>query len=252
MKESMNMFNLVSGFWRMAEEERPTPSEAALYFFLLHRANTQKWRMPIRCPTSTICAFLSTSKQNVMKAREGLSARGLITFTPGSGTNEAPLYTLTEINDQLSGRLSGQLSGQLSGRLSGQLSHYNIEDKDKEKDNYTITACKKSVLGLEELKKVFLEDEQWQDAVLSFLLARNIKGADKEILRDHISQFFLYLRTTGVAEKDTNDCKTHFVNWLQKQLLIKTSDKNYDSNKQDRRKTGDVGSVATPSYYEPF
>ena len=113
----MNMFNLVSRFWRAAEEEAFTPSEAALYFYLLHKANTQKWQMPIRCPTSTVCAFLSTTKQNVMKAREGLRQRGFIEYHPGSGTHDSPLYTLTENPSELSDRLSNELSGQLSNQL---------------------------------------------------------------------------------------------------------------------------------------
>ena len=122
----MNMFNLVSRFWRAAEEEAFTPSEADLYFYLLHKANTQKWQMPIRCPTSTVCAFLSTTKQNVMKAREGLRQRGFIEYHPGSGTHDSPLYTLTENPSELSDRLSNQLSGQ----LSNQLPLYKNKDKE--------------------------------------------------------------------------------------------------------------------------
>lgn len=116
------MFNLVERFWRMAEDSGSTTSEAALYFYLLNRANTQMWRMPIRCPTAIVCVYLNTSKQNVMKAREGLRRKGLITFTPGSGINDNPLYTLTESNEQLSGQMSGELSDKLPSRFSGQLS----------------------------------------------------------------------------------------------------------------------------------
>ena len=43
-EEFMNMFNLVARFWRMAEDSGATTSEAALYFYLLNRANTQMWR----------------------------------------------------------------------------------------------------------------------------------------------------------------------------------------------------------------
>ena len=39
-EEFMNMFNLVARFWRMAEDSGSTTSEAALYFYLLNRANT--------------------------------------------------------------------------------------------------------------------------------------------------------------------------------------------------------------------
>lgn len=120
--ESMNIFNLVVRSWRTAEESGSTTSEAALYFYLLNRANTQMWRMPIRCPTAIVSVYLNTSKQNVMKAREGLRRKGLITFTPGTGINDNPFYTLTECNEQLSGQMSGELPDQLSDKLPPQLS----------------------------------------------------------------------------------------------------------------------------------
>lgn len=240
----MNMFNLVSRFWRAAEEEACTPSEAALYFYLLHKANTQKWQMPIRCPTSTVCAFLSTTKQNVMKAREGLRQRGFIEYHPGSGTHDSPLYTLTENPSELSDRLSNELSGQ----LSNQLPLY----KNKDKDRPTTTARTDSVLSLEELEKMFQEDEQWQQSVLALLLARNIEGATHEILRTQISQFFLYLKASGQTEGETKDCKNYFVNWLSKQQLTNPRDGIIKPDKQDRRRASEVSPAPTEAYYQSF
>lgn len=240
----MNMFNLVSRFWRAAEEEAFTPSEAALYFYLLHKANTQKWQMPIRCPTSTVCAFLSTTKQNVMKAREGLRQRGFIEYHPGSGTHDSPLYTLTENPSELSDRLSNELSGQ----VSNQLPPY----KNKDKDRSTTTARKESILSLEELEKMFLEDEQWQQSVLALLLARNINGATIEILRTQISQFFLYLRASGQTEGETKDCKNYFVNWLSKQPITNPRDGNIKPDNQDRRRASEVSPAPTEAYYQSF
>ena len=242
------MFNLVSRFWRAAEEEAFTPSEAALYFYLLHKANTQKWQMPIRCPTSTVCAFLSTTKQNVMKAREGLKQRGFIEYHPGSGTHDSPLYTLTENPSELSDRLPNELSPQLSGQLSNQLPPY----KNKDKDRSTTTARKESILSLEELEKMFLEDEQWQQSVLALLLARNINGATIEILRTQISQFFLYLRASGQTEGETKDCKNYFVNWLSKQPFINPRDGIIKPDNQDRRRASEVSPAPTEAYYQSF
>lgn len=240
----MNMFNFVSRFWRAAEEEAFTPSEAALYFYLLHKANTQKWQMPIRCPTSTVCAFLSTTKQNVMKAREGLRQRGFIEYHPGSGTHDSPLYTLTENPSELSDRLSNELSGQ----LSNQLPLY----KNKDKDRSTTTARMESILSLEELEKMFQEDEQWQQSVLALLLARNIKGATHEILRTQISQFFLYLKASGQTEGETKDCKNYFVNWLSKQQLTNPRDGIIKPDNQDRRRASEVSPAPTEAYYQSF
>ena len=240
----MNIFNLVLRFWQSAQEEAFTPSEAALYFYLLHRANTQKWQMPIRCPTSTVCAFLSTTKQNVMKAREGLRQRGFIEYHPGSGTHDSPLYTLTENPSELSDRLSNELSGQ----LSNQLPLY----KNKDKDRFTTTARMESILSLEELEKMFQEDEQWQQSVLALLLARNIEGATHEILRTQISQFFLYLKASGQTEGETKDCKNYFVNWLSKQQLTNPRDGIIKPDNQDRRRASEVSPAPTEAYYQSF
>lgn len=236
----MDMFNFVLRFWRAAEEEAFTPSEAALYFYLLHRANTQKWQMPIRCPTTTVCAFLSTSKQNVMKARKGLRQRGFIEYHSGSGTNDVPQYTLIET--------PSELSGQLSDELSAQLPLY----KNKDKDRTTTTAHTDSILNLDKLERMFLEDEQWQQSVLTLLLAKNIKGATIEFLRTQISQFFLYLKASGQTERETKDCKSYFVNWLGKQLFNNHRDGINKPDNQDKRRASEVSPAPTEAYYQSF
>lgn len=241
----MNMFNLVSGFWKAAEEEPFTPSEAALFFYLLHRANTLKWQMPIRCPTTTICVFLSTTKQNVMKAREGLRQRGFIEYQSGSGTKDIPMYTLFETP----GHLTGQLSDELSPQLSGGLSLY----KNKEKDNSTNNARKDEVLSLEVLEKMFMEDEQWQQSVINLLLARDIKGTTTDFVRNQVSQFFHYLRASGVKERETKDCKNHFVNWLMKQVTTTNKrDGNHKSDNTDKRRAAEVSPSSSEAYRQPF
>lgn len=236
----MNMFNLVWCFWQAGQEEAFTTSEAALYFYLLHRANTKKWQMPIRCPTNNICDILSTTKQNVMKAREGLRRRGLIDYHPGTGTHDSPVYSLIAPPTELSGRLSPQLSGQLSLY------------KNKDKDRSTNTARTESVLSLDELERMFLEDEQWQQSVLALLLARNIEGATQEILRTQISQFFLYLRASGQTEGETKDCKNYFVNWLSKQPFTNPRDGIIKPDNQDRRRASEVSTAPTEAYYQSF
>lgn len=242
----MNIFNLLSGFWRVSEDECFTTSEAALYLFLLHMANKQMWRMPIRCPTIAICNHIKTSKQNVMKAREGLKRRGIISFIPGTGTKNYALYTLKEPSD----KLYGQLSEELSPRLSGQLSLYNIE-KDKEYLNNK--AREKNNSSLEELENIFLDDQEWQHSVLSLLLSKNVTSVTIENLKIYISQFFQYLKASGYSERETNDCKNHFVNWLIKQPINR---KNYNEKSrpeyQDRYKPNNVNDTPTEAYYETF
>lgn len=236
----MNMFNLVARFWRMTEDSGSTTSEAALYFYLLNRANTQMWRMPIRCPTAIISVYLNTSKQNVMKAREGLRRKGLITFTPGSGINDNPLYTLTECNEQLPGKLPSQLPSQLSESLSP------IKDKEKDKENSTTNARVKESLELDELERLFLADQDWLESVFRLLLSKGMVDASIEMVKENVSMFFQYLKATGQSEREKNDCKSYFVNWLVKQQL---NNKFYNgSNRQghhDKRRA--VEAIPTKS-----
>ena len=251
----MNMFNLVARFWRMAEDSGSTTSEAALYFYLLNRANTQMWRMPIRCPTAIVCVYLNTSKQNVMKAREGLRRKGLITFTPGSGINDNPLYTLTESNEQLSGQMSGELSDKLPSQLSGLLSESlsPLKDKDKDKDNSITNARVKKVLGLDDLERMFLADQDWLESVFRLILSKGMTDASIEMVKEKVSMFFQYLRATGQSEREKNDCKNHFVNWLVKQPLNnKFSNANNKQGHHDKRRAVEATPAKSSDYEGSF
>ena len=70
-----------------------------------------------------------------MQAREGLRRKGLITFTPGSGINDNPLYTLTESNEQVFGPMPPELSNHIPPPLSGLLSEPSRLFDDNEPDN---------------------------------------------------------------------------------------------------------------------
>lgn len=254
-EEFMNMFNLVARFWRMAEDSGSTTSEAALYFYLLNRANTQMWRMPIRCPTAIVCVYLNTSKQNVMKAREGLRRKGLITFTPGSGINDNPLYTLTESNEQLFGQMSGELSDKLPSQFSGQLSESlsPLKDKEKDKESSITNARMKTVLGLDDLERMFLADQEWIESVFRLLLSKGMTDASIEMVKEKVSMFFQYLRATGQSEREKNDCKNHFVNWLVKQPLNnKFSNANNKQGHHDKRRAVEATPAKSSDYEGSF
>lgn len=139
----MNLYELSNRFWQENEYEPFSVSEVALYFYLLHRANSRRWQMPLRCPTTMICCHLKTTRQNIIKAREALRRRGFLSFTPGKGKDAPSLYTIVGNPDPLSAPLSDELSGQLSDKmtneLTGELPHelsdkvtvYNNKDRDR-------------------------------------------------------------------------------------------------------------------------
>lgn len=225
----MNIFILVSNFWRMAEEEKLTASEAALYFYLLNRANTQRWKMPIRCSTSTILAYISTTKQNVMKAREGLKQKGLISFVPGSGGKNSPLYTLTDPPTQL----SSQLSIDLSTQLSEQLSYYKNKDKNI---FFSHTARTKHNYSLSELRKILYDDKQWKQNILASLADDGITPTAISDVDECLHIFFDKLEGEGVTNKEEDDCRKHFYNWMR-QRKINQKKNNYETyNEQQSTK----------------
>ena len=73
----MNIYELLNRFWLENEYDPCSATEIALYFFLQNKANTRRWKMAFRCSTELIRMQLSTTRQNVLKAREGLHKRDL-------------------------------------------------------------------------------------------------------------------------------------------------------------------------------
>ncbi len=80
--------------WQEHFDDPLSVAEVALAVFLLDRANHNRWAMPFVCSTAAACNMLQISKPTFIKARNGLSRRGMISFTEGTGTNELPTYSV--------------------------------------------------------------------------------------------------------------------------------------------------------------
>ena len=79
------IYDYINRFWTEAERSPFNPTEVALYHYLLYEANRLRWNMPFACHTAILCVRLSTTKQNISKARQHLKERGLIEFHAGTG-----------------------------------------------------------------------------------------------------------------------------------------------------------------------
>ncbi len=238
------IFGYMSTFWKLAEQEPFTTSEAALYFFLLDKANSQQWRMPICCSTEIVKVYLATSKQNVIKAREGLRDRKLIDFTPGKGNRSHPQYVLLSTN-----------ASQLSEQLSEQLTLYKNKDEDKEKGYNADDNARETDLNFEGMKNRFLADEKWQQDVISLISSQGIKNITAAEIKDLLSEFFLYLKTSGIKKRDENDCRRHFINWASKKLstkLSKLSRYEHSVRLQKGSASGERGAASTSTYFDAF
>ena len=129
----MGIYDYMNHFWFENENDPCSLSEGVLYFYLLYEANRQHWASPFKVSTQMLAARLNTSKQNVMKARDGLRKRGLIDFSKGEGKGKPALYTLRlseEQSQSLSQLMTQQLTESLASELPQSLPHSNIKEEN--------------------------------------------------------------------------------------------------------------------------
>ena len=94
----MNIVNYMNHFWFQNQYDPCSPSETALYHYLLFEAERQQWAMPFRIPTQMVMTYTGISKQGVKDARESLRKRGFITYSKGEGKGRPALYSLVHNN----------------------------------------------------------------------------------------------------------------------------------------------------------
>lgn len=165
------IYDYINQFWAEAERSPFNPTEVALYHYLLYEANRLRWNMPFACHTAILCVRLSTTKQNISKARQHLKERGLIDCQVGTGIHTPALYSLTI---QPSRQLPHQITRQLTHELTVQLPHSNIKDKDEDIIN-SQHAREDGHKSLDELESLLLADTVWQDKIIE-VLAKRVTG----------------------------------------------------------------------------
>ena len=177
-----------------------------------------------------LAARLNTSKQNVMKARDGLRKRGLIDFSKGEGKGKPALYTLClseEQSQSLSQLMTQQLTESLASELPQSLPHSNIKEENTTKEvgeeKQSPSSNSKVVLTLSELMEKLLNDNSWLLG-LSERLAKNKIILNGEELKDKVREFFSEQEHKGCKGKEEADCREYVFNW------IKYKYKNYYGN----------------------
>lgn len=226
----MGIYDYMNHFWFENENDPCSLSEATLYFYLLYEANRQHWASPFKVSTQMLAARLNTSKQNVMKARDGLRKRGLIDFSKGEGKGKPALYTLClseEQSQSLSQLMTQQLTESLASELPQSLPHSNIKEKNTTKEvgeeKQFPSSNSKVVLTLSELMEKLLNDNSWLLG-LSERLAKNKIILNGEELKDKVREFFSEQEHKGCKGKEEADCREYVFNW------IKYKYKNYYGN----------------------
>lgn len=229
----MSIFDYLISFWQESDKMPFSTSEAAVYHHLLYEANRNHWVMPIRCSTVIMCHRLSTSRQNIQKARESLKQRGYIDYVKGIGKRKPAEYTLLA----------------LPGQLPDQLSHYNIKKKDVIIDVTTTQKEEAELLKTSSLREILLSDIDWQNKVIALIESNGNKIEQEELTRQ-IVLFFQTLSVMGITMKTDHDCRSHFYHWVCKQLG-NSKNNNHDKNTNPRRGV-DVPAPSEQNYEGAF
>lgn len=260
MSKGVNIYEVMQRFWRENEYEPFSTTEIALYFFLIDRANSRRWQMPFKCPTSVISTAIQVTRQTVVNARESLRARNLIIYTKGTGKGSHPLYSLV-FTDNLTECLPNELTGTLpvgsTVDLSDSLTPYNIEDRNNKDKNYSlIKTGDVKILSLEELEALLVNDEPWLREIISLLSpSRQIELPE---LKSYLCNFFRYLRCQGTKGREEDDCRRYFVNWIKKQPIntnkntLKPTNHATNQSANDARRSAGVSAQSASDYEGAF
>lgn len=81
----MNLFELLTNFWRVDEQKNFSGNETRLYFFLIHLANRSFWAEWIEFADKRMVANANISLQILKSARERLSEAELLNYILGGG-----------------------------------------------------------------------------------------------------------------------------------------------------------------------
>ena len=109
---------------------------------------------------------LSTTRQNVLKAREGLHRKGFISFTTGTSKGNYAQYSIidcttqftVQTTDELTDKVTDAITSELTEPLPGRLPPHNIKDKE---------IYKYHNISMERLESMLLEEREWHSSILS-------------------------------------------------------------------------------------
>ena len=113
----MNLFDLLSNFWRMDEQKNFSGNETRLYFFLTHLANRSFWQEWIEYADKRMVANANISLQVLKSSRERLKEAGLLEFIAGGGFRVKTKYRI------------------LTPKSDLKLAPYHFKTKDKNSKN---------------------------------------------------------------------------------------------------------------------
>ena len=134
----MNYIGLINQFWLLDEEHLFNGNETRLYFFLLKKSNSLRWKNPFTNADTHTAAAVGVSINTLKTIRNKLKQVGLIDFkTGGNGARNKCEYTIMVSNiDTLSDTFPDTLSDESLTPNPGKIDDIN-KHKNKDKPNTT-------------------------------------------------------------------------------------------------------------------
>lgn len=139
----MKYINLVNEFWRQNAIEPFSPTDIAVYFYLLNQCNLRHWENPFAITSHQIELALGITRKTVLASRKRLEKRGLLTVE--TQRHRPMTVTLIDCSGDKEEQ-TGDKSGHIEGTNPGQIAPHIKRDKNKEKrviKKHSIE-CKKS------------------------------------------------------------------------------------------------------------
>ena len=246
----MSIYDYLICFWLKNEYDQCSLSEIALYFCLLHEANRQHWMSPFKASTQMLMVRRGTRKHNVMKTREAMMLRGLISYNKGDGKGKPALYTLLlnsaekdqqsqELTQPLTQKMTPVMTQKVTETLPPALSLSNKKEEDtinavrKDESSTPSPSQSNKELTLDELQEKLLADTEWMSGLSKRLTAVgfNLSGDN---LRGKINEFFDDLRSRKITHKEENDCRNYVFNWIK----YHCKNNNYGQERKCESKAG--------------
>ena len=264
----MKYLDLINRFWEENRSNRFTTSECALYFYLLNEGNRKYWKMPFSCSSVLVIAETGLTKSTLVRAREGLRARKLISFTEGIQNSRAPTYVINDADTYVDPTCETahmtkgenackkklETACKVEDKTGKDIKHETSsdsfsKDKDKNKEKREVN---KDYMPIEEIEKRMLEDENWQRLVLSQLSQMGYDAPKDNNLAPYIHQFFNFQRISNVCEREEGDCRQHFFNRLKKEYLSNNSHGSNQYERNNRRGSLEVSPTSKENYESTF
>ncbi|MDE6500234.1 MAG: hypothetical protein K2K83_05975 [Rikenella sp.] len=237
----MNYIELVRAFWRSQEEHSFSPTEVALYFYLLEVCNICRWKNPFRRNNAKIEADLSMTFYALKNARNKLKSTGLIDFKTTSGSPNVT-YTLKmiyEVDDEVGNEVLYEVCNEVADKVlptkdklnktkQNRLSHSRTRARRTGETSEKVSGASLSPPGCATppaeatVPVVRLREEfNRRGETFALLVINALRGAGKLSQADvwnGLDRFTQELRARGEETKTARDYQSHFVNWLKIQL----------------------------------